>query len=143
MAELDNCQQCGKLFVRAIRTVCQDCYNKEEEKFQTVYNFMKKRVNREATIPEIVEGTDVEESLIIKFVKEKRLRTNQFPNLTYPCDRCGTQIADGKLCDNCSGELTKQLKFEDELESIDARLREEERDRVRTYYAVDNARKKR
>ena len=41
MAELDNCQECGKLFVRALRPICQDCYNIEEEKFQTVYNFMK------------------------------------------------------------------------------------------------------
>ena len=143
MAELDNCQQCGKLFVRAIRPICQDCYNIEEEQFQTVYNFMKKRVNREATIPEIVEGTGVDEALIIKFVKEKRLRANQFPNLTYPCERCGEQITDGKLCDKCSRQLVGELEFEDQLESIDERNQQAERDRVRTYYAVDKARRKR
>lgn len=143
MAELDNCQECGNLFVRAIRPICQDCYNKEEEKFQMVYNFMKKRVNREATIPEIVEGTGVEQLLIIKFVKEKRLRANQFPNLTYPCERCGEQIADGKLCEKCSNQLVEELEFEDQLESIDERNQQAERDRMRTYFAVDKARTKR
>lgn len=143
MAELDNCQECGKLFVRALRPICQDCYNNEEEKFQIVYNFMKKRVNREATIPEIVEGTGVEEILIIKFVKEKRLRANQFPNLTYPCERCEEPIADGKLCDKCSKQLVQELEFEDELESIDERNQQEERERVRTYFAIDRAKRKR
>lgn len=143
MAELDNCLQCGKLFVRALRPICQDCYNIEEEKFQLVYNFMKKRVNREATIPEIVEGTGVEETLIIKFVKEKRLRTSQFPNLTYPCERCGAEIVDGTICDQCSNEIANELTFQEELKAINARNEEEERKKIRTYYTIDRAKRNR
>ncbi|SDC38116.1 flagellar operon protein TIGR03826 [Pelagirhabdus alkalitolerans] len=137
MGELENCPRCGQLFVKTMRNVCQDCYKEEEEKFQIVYEFMKKRVNRQATIPEIVEGTGVEKDIIIKFVKEKRLRSTQFPNLTYPCERCGTEIADGKLCDACSKDLTHDLKQQEELSAIEKRKQEEERAKQRTYFAVD------
>src|SRR5690625_6145315 len=78
MQELDNCANCGKLFVRTTRTICRECYKEEERQYEIVYNFLKQRANREATIPEIVESTGVKESLIIKFVREKRLRSSQF-----------------------------------------------------------------
>ncbi|PXW93008.1 flagellar operon protein (TIGR03826 family) [Streptohalobacillus salinus] len=141
MGQLENCPRCGDLFVKTTRDVCQKCYKEEEEKFDIVYRFMKKRVNREARIPEIVEGTGVEEDLIIKFVKEKRLRVSQFPNMTYPCERCGKEIAEGKLCASCSGELTGDLKQLDSIESI-KRQREKEDNKAQTYFAVDKGRRK-
>lgn len=142
MAELDNCMNCGKLYVRVTRTICQDCYKEEEKKFRIVYDFMKKRTNREATISEIHEGTGVEEELIIKFVKEKRLRANQFPNLNYPCERCGDPITDGKLCTSCSKTLTKELETQDEITAIEQRIDDdEEREKVRTYFAIDKTNK--
>ncbi|WP_017470762.1 TIGR03826 family flagellar region protein [Amphibacillus jilinensis] len=142
MGELENCVNCGKLFVRLSRPVCQDCYKEEEEKFQIVYEFMKKRENRQATVLEIVEGTGVEEELIIKFVRENRLRASQFPNLTYPCDRCGQQIKEGKLCSDCSTDLSKDLKKQEEIETLKERQKAEERERQRTYFAVDKFNKK-
>ena len=38
MGELDNCANCGKLFVKVTRNVCPDCVKEEEKKFQTVYD---------------------------------------------------------------------------------------------------------
>ncbi|WP_440894772.1 TIGR03826 family flagellar region protein [Amphibacillus sp. Q70] len=142
MAELDNCMNCGKLYVRVTRPICQDCHKEEEKKFQIVYDFMKKRVNREATIPEIVDGTGVEEDLIIKFVKENRLRANQFPNLNYPCERCGNPITEGRLCQACSKDLTKDLEIEEEIAAVEQRNEEKERNMVRTYFAIDKTNKK-
>ncbi|GGM35466.1 hypothetical protein GCM10011351_21960 [Paraliobacillus quinghaiensis] len=137
MGELDNCSNCGKLFVKVTRNVCPDCVKEEEKKFQTVYDFMKKRVNRQATIPEIVEGTGVEEDLIIRFVKEKRLRASQFPNVTYPCEKCGKGIQEGKLCTTCSKELSADLAYQDEIDKVADRNQTEENQKVRTYFSVD------
>jgi len=136
MGELANCANCGELFVRMTRPICQKCFQVEEEKFQRVYNFIKKRVNREATITEIVAGTGVEEDLIIKFVKENRLRTSQFPNLAYPCDRCGKSITEGKICSSCSQDLARDLEREDEIAKLEQKNVEEKK-RTQTYYAVD------
>lgn len=109
MAELVNCVRCNKVFVKTMRDICQACYKQEEADFNRVYTFLKERENREAILPEIVEATGVEEKVIIKFIKEKRLRTSQFPKLAYPCEKCGTPISSGEICLTCLEEFKKDL----------------------------------
>ena len=88
MAELMNCPNCGSLFVKTnLRDVCETCYKEEEQAFETVYKFIRKRENRTATIYEASEGTGVDEELIFKFIKTGRLELAQFPNLGYPCEK--------------------------------------------------------
>src|SRR5690625_303533 len=105
MGELANCENCNAVFVKTVRNICQECFNEEEKAFEIVYRFLMRRKNRQATIMEIVDATGVEENLIIKFIKEKRLRTTQFPNLSYPCEKCGKPINTGKLCNDCSDDM--------------------------------------
>jgi flagellar operon protein (TIGR03826 family) len=108
---LENCPNCGRLFVKnAFRDICESCYREEEEAFEKVYHFLRKRENRMATMAQIIDATGVKESLLIKFIKSGRLQLAQFPNLGYPCDRCGTLIREGRLCVNCSKDLNKQLE---------------------------------
>ncbi len=116
MSELGNCERCGTVFAKTIREICPKCYREEEEAFQKVYKFLTKRKNREATLKEIVAGTGVEEDLIIKFMKQKRLRTSQFPKLAYPCEKCGIDIIEGRLCFNCSSEIKTELARHNEME---------------------------
>ncbi|MFU0789777.1 TIGR03826 family flagellar region protein [Virgibacillus proomii] len=136
MAELANCAQCGNLFLKGTRTICRACYEKEEEAFQKVYQFMRQRKNREATMTEIVEHTGVEEELIIKFIKEKRLLPTEFPNIGYPCSHCGKKITSGNLCQACLEKLRKDLEQHEELE--DRMNEKEEREKKRTYYMFDD-----
>ncbi|WP_077625283.1 TIGR03826 family flagellar region protein [Sediminibacillus massiliensis] len=133
MGELANCERCNALFVASISKVCRDCHRKEEQDYNTVYDFLKKRINRQATIYQIVEATGVEEALIHKFVREKRLRTSQFPNLTYPCKKCGTGIQDGELCKSCMNELNEALADQEKIDQIADRNVREERT---TYYTT-------
>jgi flagellar operon protein (TIGR03826 family) len=111
MGELMNCPKCNALFVKSLHSVCEKCRKEEELQFDKVYTFLRKKENRSATITEIAEGTGVNEDLIMKFVKEGRLRTAMFPNLGYPCDRCGTQIQQGKLCLACLDNLQQGLNI--------------------------------
>src|SRR5690625_6060204 len=97
MAELANCVCCEAVFVKNIRDICESCYKQEEKDFETVYNFLKQRENREATLQEIIKATEVDEKLIIKFIKTNRLRTSQFPKLAYPCEKCGTDRKSTRL----------------------------------------------
>jgi flagellar operon protein (TIGR03826 family) len=108
---LGNCPNCGSLFVKSpFRDICESCYREEEEAFEKVYRFLRKRENRMATMAQIVDATGVKESLLIKFIKSGRLQLAQFPNLGYPCDRCGKLIREGRLCANCLTDLNKQLE---------------------------------
>src|SRR5690625_5643347 len=72
--------------MKTTQDICPDCVRKEEKAFQKVYRFLSKRENREATIAEIVKATEVEEELIIKFIRTNRLQRSRFPKLAYPCE---------------------------------------------------------
>lgn len=140
MAELANCDRCGKVFVKSLRDICPDCYKEEEADFQKVYTFLKQQKNREATLMEVVEATGVEETLITKFIREKRLRTSMFPKLNYPCERCGTRIVTGRLCTNCTNELKHDLEKIDEIEKVSERNKAEDK-KQSVYFTMDKHRR--
>ncbi|WP_047980838.1 TIGR03826 family flagellar region protein [Ornithinibacillus contaminans] len=141
MADLANCVRCGKVFVKQIRDVCRDCYKEEEAAFQIVYDFLRKQINREATLIEVVEATGVDEALITKFIKENRLRTTMFPKLGYPCEKCRTPITSGKLCMNCAEELKHDLDRVEQLEKITERNKLLSDDKKQIYYTIDKHRR--
>ncbi|HLR74572.1 MAG TPA: TIGR03826 family flagellar region protein [Virgibacillus sp.] len=141
MGELANCSRCNNVFVKTLRDICQQCYREEEEAFETVYRFLSQRKNREATLMEIVEATGVEEELVIKFIKEKRLRTSQFPKLAYPCEKCGTHIVSGKLCTNCSETLLQDLERHEQIEARQLELDRKEKEKINIYYTLDKHKK--
>jgi flagellar operon protein (TIGR03826 family) len=131
---LENCPNCGGLFVRnQFRDICESCYREEEKEFEKVYHFLRKRENRMATMAQVVKATGIKESLLIKFIKSGRLKLAQFPNLGYPCDRCGTLIREGRLCINCSTHLNKQLEMLQKEEEMKKR-----RHVGRIYYTKGN-----
>lgn len=132
--QMKNCESCGAVFVDPVRTICRDCYYAEEEAFQTVYRFITKKKNREATIDEIVKATGVEKELIIKFMKQNRLRASQFPKLSYPCENCGVDIVEGRLCENCQVELKQNLTMHENLERV---RKEMEEDKKPVYYTIN------
>jgi len=132
--ELSNCANCGKVFAKSVRDICHECYKKEEEAFRIVYRFLSKRKNREATLSEIVKATGVEEELIIKFIKQKRLRTSQFPKLAYPCEQCGVEIVEGKLCSDCAETIRKEYERHELRERLLKEREEREHDPV--YYSI-------
>ncbi|MFD1067700.1 TIGR03826 family flagellar region protein [Oceanobacillus locisalsi] len=133
MAELANCERCNRVFVKQFREICDTCYKKEEDDFKTVYTFLRKRENRTATIGQIVAATDVDEHLLHKFIREKRLQPSQFPNISYPCERCGGPITEGNICEDCQTQLKEDLVQHEAEESIQEKALNEAKET--TYYA--------
>lgn len=135
---IKNCENCGKVFADPIRDICRDCYYEEEEAFQTVYRFLTKKKNREATISEVVEATGVEEELIIKFLKQNRIRASQFPKFAYPCENCGVEIVEGRYCLECTMNLKKNIEIQSDIEAIRERRR---RESEKVYYTINHNKK--
>lgn len=138
MGEIRNCPTCNSLFVKTnLRDVCENCYKTEQKQFDTVYSFIRKSENRMATIDEIVTATEVVEELIMKWIRNGKLRVSGLPNLGYPCDKCGTLIQKGSICIDCSTGLRKDLyKVEEERRRI-----EELRKRDKATYFLDDKKK--
>lgn len=123
MAELRNCPSCNSFFnYTGMREVCHNCAQKEEDLYQEVYRFLRKRENRAANVDRIVEATGVDRDLLYKWARKGRLHPAMFPNLGYPCDNCGRLTTKGKLCEKCQNELKSELgtleaaqEFRDEM----------------------------
>lgn len=130
MAELANCETCGKVFVKTASPICPSCRKELEEKFERVWRYIRKKENREATVIEVHEATGVEEKLIFQWIKEGRLKVKEFVNLAYPCASCGKPIQTGNLCEACASRLKKDLdRFE-----ADEEMQKKEKKPFKTYY---------
>ncbi|CAH0237923.1 hypothetical protein SRABI96_02851 [Peribacillus sp. Bi96] len=135
--EVFNCPNCHSLFVMTkFRDVCDACYKEEEAQYDKVYAYIRKKVNRTASMIQVVKDTGVEENLIIKFVRTGKLRIAHFPNLGIPCEKCGTHIKSGKLCGKCSDSLVMDLQaYENEGKRL-SNMREN--NKKNAYYMKDD-----
>lgn len=122
--KLDNCARCDALFVRTVRDICPKCYKEVEEEYTKCAQFLRKRENRGANIQQLSEATGVSVRQITRFIKEGRISTAGNPNLSYPCENCGTPIISGHLCEACASGLRREMEQDQDVKQ---RLAEEEK----------------
>jgi flagellar operon protein (TIGR03826 family) len=119
--QLDNCVICGRLFLKAHTDYCLDCYKEIEQDFKKVDAFIKDE-NRNATLEELSEATEVSEKRIADFIRSGRIYGEDFPNLGYPCTHCGTVIKRQLLCQSCfdqfSSDVSRTLKRDELAERV-------------------------
>lgn len=102
---MKNCERCGKVFV-GTGQICQDCIKAEEQIFENVHHFL--RDNPNSTTKEIAETLDVDEELIIKFLKQGRIKTSD-QEATGRCSKCGAEIKKGNYCMKCLLTMKEQM----------------------------------
>ncbi|PFG04655.1 TIGR03826 family flagellar region protein [Bacillus sp. es.034] len=136
MSEIINCPRCNAIFMQnKFRDVCDKCYREGENMYETVYQFLKKRENRAATMARVIEMTGVDEELLYKWVKKGRIQTRQFPKMGYPCDKCGKIIGTRRICEGCSSELLNDLKQFEAEQDWKVKVKESGQ---KTYYTMKN-----
>ncbi|WP_420539446.1 TIGR03826 family flagellar region protein [Paenibacillus polymyxa] len=104
---LDNCPRCGKLFVKNVRGICQNCIKEIEVEYEHCVKHI--RENKGIHMHELSEATGVSVKQITTFIREGRISIANAPNMTYPCEVCGIPIREGHMCDSCRTRLTKDL----------------------------------
>lgn len=102
---LDNCPRCGRLYVKNPQRLCPACLQQEEEEYQKVRAYLKE--HPDCTLFEVAEATGVEESTILRFLRQGRISASGNPNLGLQCERCGEPIDEGRLCKQCAEELAQ------------------------------------
>lgn len=103
-----NCPKCGKLFMKNILDVCPSCVKEIEKQYEQCVNYL--RENRGSTIQELSDATGVPYRQVVKFIREGRISIMDAPNMSYPCESCGTLIRENSLCDNCRTRLSKDYR---------------------------------
>ncbi|WP_062050220.1 TIGR03826 family flagellar region protein [Bacillus sp. JCM 19034] len=138
MKDVMNCPKCGKIFVKAFRPICPNCYREEEAHYEKVSTFLRKKQNRMASVQEVHAKTDVPLELIHQFVREGRIMRSQFPNLGYPCESCGTTIQQGRVCNNCRDHISSGLEEIERDQQLKEKIRDNEQERIYTYTTLQD-----
>ncbi|AEF17914.1 flagellar operon protein TIGR03826 [Thermoanaerobacterium xylanolyticum LX-11] len=135
--DIKNCKRCGKLYNYTGFDLCPECFNKDEEDFIKIRDYIER--NPQATVVEVSKATDVEVKRILDFLKEGRLILgSKNTNISLTCERCGKKILSGRYCESCSRELERSLKGALNADKIDESfeklyLRDEKKDTKRKY----------
>jgi type II secretory ATPase GspE/PulE/Tfp pilus assembly ATPase PilB-like protein len=103
---LISCRVCGVIMVKLARDTCSKCFQKEEELFQKVKNFL--RSNPGSTVPEVARAVDCSEAQVQYFVRTGRLERVGV-KVSHPCQICQKTIMDGMICPECKKSLKDQV----------------------------------
>lgn len=108
VAKMKNCPSCGRIFVpmTASQKLCPDCTEKLREKEHEVVEYV--RDHPKVKIAELIEATGASENMIKRMIREGRF-VQTGVKMTYPCEKCGAPIVQGKLCPKCAEAMKKEL----------------------------------
>ena len=106
--EVVVCRHCKNLFhyITGPR-ICPVCRKQEEERFKAVKEYLLRYPG--ASLPQVSEATGVSRQMILKFLREDRLKVSDESEISLVCERCGRKIQSGKRCSQCEAELLKAL----------------------------------
>ena len=89
------------------RDACPSCVKEEDDNFKKVFHYLS--TSPAATAQEISQATEVDIKEIYRYVRENRLRLVK-TDTGLQCERCEIPISQGKMCENCLKELSKEIK---------------------------------
>ena len=107
--DVKNCRKCKRLFnYIGGQQICPACREEIEAEFQKVKKYLFD--NKNATIAQVAEECEVEESQIRQWVREERLMFSSGIDAGVTCENCGTPISTGRFCDKCKNTMVNDLK---------------------------------
>ncbi|MCP3772527.1 flagellar protein [Paenibacillus sp. MZ04-78.2] len=107
MLKVANCPNCGKVFQKNLRNLCQDCIDQVHGDFDRCEAYL--RGNRKATTEELSRATGVSAKRIAEFIVSNRLPVAYYSGLTYPCNSCGSPIKQHHLCNSCRIRIVNDI----------------------------------
>ncbi len=106
---LANCSRCGRVYtlVPGGRDLCPACIKEEDDNYLKIFHYLSTRPS--ATAQEIAQATEVDIKEIYRYVRENRLRLVQ-GDTGLRCESCGMPVSQGKMCENCTKNLSKEIQ---------------------------------
>lgn len=105
--DIINCRMCGKIFRSGGSKVCPVCVEEMEKQLLVIRDYIDE--HPDANVSEVSEATDIDEKVILEFIRDSRLELKD-EGVGLPCERCGTPIRTGRMCDDCVREFEREMK---------------------------------
>jgi len=138
MDNITNCPKCSKVFVKnTLSDICQACVKEADLHCELCIKYL--REHRGITLKELSDRTEVSLAQIAKFIKEGRISIISHPQISYPCEVCGTDIREKNMCVSCLQKLRKDLSNakEDEKRAFDQAEEQKKQDRMKAFKITD------
>ncbi len=101
---LENCPQCGKVFNRSARTLCPPCFEREQDLFDRVSEYVYAHADAEAR--EVLEHTGIAQADLESLLKRGRLLGfERLAASVLRCQRCDEAVTRGPFCPRCAAEI--------------------------------------
>ncbi len=113
MGVMDNVRQC-RVCKRLFRYqgfgagTCPICRKEDDEMFTRVKTYLRDHYG--STLVEVSMECDVPMERIKEWLKEERLEYTGGGDTGLVCEKCGTPILSGRLCDNCRMSYAKAAR---------------------------------
>lgn len=105
--KVKQCSQCKGIFqAYANESICPRCMEKLDQDYLKVREYLYQHPL--AGIPELANGTGVDEKHILNFLKAERLSLAEAPD-ELRCVSCSKPVTKGKYCDACLISLNKEI----------------------------------
>jgi len=121
---IQNCKKCGKLFVSAGLSICEDCVKKEDEQFEIVKQYLLE--NPRSSVIKVSEATGVPVETVTEFMRQGRLigiEPDDAENILV-CSICKKPISSGRICEQCQKALSGDSSFGSERKDDKMRMEE-------------------
>lgn len=106
--DVKNCRKCRRIFnYIGGQPICPACKEELEQIFQEVKKYIQD--HRNATVTEVSEACEVEESQIRQWVREERLMFAEGFVSGIGCEGCGAPITSGRFCPKCKASMINDL----------------------------------
>lgn len=114
-----NCARCNKVFEYfSGPPLCQRCKDQDDEDFKRVREYLYD--NPLSSIIDVSKALDISVGKISRFIREGRLETKKYNNITIKCKSCGIPIKTGQYCPKCLNEMANRLSnYSSDEEIID------------------------
>lgn len=110
MPDVRNCRRCGKVYNYIGGTpICSACRQLDEEDFKRIKEYLYD--NPGATLSEVSTVLEISVEKIRGFLKDGRLEIlGNEGNMVLECEKCGKAITTGRYCQECTKDLTNDLR---------------------------------
>jgi len=110
MPDVRNCKRCGKIYNYITGTpICPVCKERDEADFKRVKEYLYQYQG--ASLSEVSTVLDISVERIKGYLKDGRLEIiNCEGNMFLECESCGKALRTGRFCDECTKELTHDLR---------------------------------
>lgn len=100
MDNIASCPVCGKIFeFNNFRSVCNECLSQDMSDFDRIRDFLY--VHPRAKVFEVSNSLDIPVPVIKRYLREGRLEIIEKNQRFLTCEKCGSPICSGTLCDDC------------------------------------------